>query len=350
MQALRDECARSRSASPTADVSQCSLLDQDHTASAPPILTRIFDDTVESIKNVVRRHASAPVTFLTSSISRRGDGFEYSQVDSTDPNATGTDTNHVAPDQRELEVPPATHFLPQTPENQEHPTSSGGHGERYPCDQSRPGRTRSCSGRNSPNRNIPQLCPSRSPHDAAGSVLECAVPHDPAGSVLECAVPTYPSAGKHSWRRLHLLVLLALLIAGGVWFAWQHYTAINIDDTRAVIRQYPINQSDFFSPDANSSEYLAINDTSVSPAHNASGTAATRNSCNFYSCSSCTNEVPCGWCKPSGKCSVGTEFTTSDPRCVGGYPVTHWVWRSSDCSSRCAAGSYSSSGNVRRPL
>jgi hypothetical protein len=153
----------------------------------------------------------------------------------------------------------------------------------------------------------------------------------------------FPST--RSRRILFLIALVAILLAGGTFVVWKYHTVISTNDSHTKIRQSARNASDFFSSDANSSDFVAINDTSVFPTHNTSR-AEIRSSCSATSCDSCARLSDCGWCVPSARCSVGTEDTVSDPLCVGVTVGIDWVWYSSDCASRCSAGSYSTTGYV----
>jgi hypothetical protein len=163
---------------------------------------------------------------------------------------------------------------------------------------------------------------------------------------VQVADPMSASPGTRSRRRVYLIALLAILIAGGTFFALKHREVIGMNESRPKIQEPASNSSHFFSPVANSSEFLAVNDTSMSTSHNSSR-AASRSSCSFYSCSSCTYWEGCGWCVHSGRCSSGEELKTYDEMCFGGYAGKDWIWYTSDCASRCSAGSYSSTGQVR---
>jgi hypothetical protein len=168
------------------------------------------------------------------------------------------------------------------------------------------------------------------------------------GTSITLPNPLSSSPGTRSRRRLYLIALVAILISAGTVFAWKSQQVTDANGTNPKKREREINSSDFFSPDANSSDFMALNHSYVYFL-NSSRTAA-RSSCSYYSCSSCLYyDNGCGWCVPSGRCSSGTEGYTYDSWCVGGYQRIDWIWYSSDCPSRCAVGSYSSTGNVCRP-
>jgi hypothetical protein len=167
--------------------------------------------------------------------------------------------------------------------------------------------------------------------------------------VLNHVFPSSTSSGRSYRRRRYLIALLVILIAGGAFFAWKYQQVIDTNDSRPKTRETAMNISTHFSSDGNSSEFPIVYDASVTPLHNASR-AAKRSSCSYYSCSSCTYWEGCGWCVPSQSCSSGEEYFTYDEMCLGGRARIDWVWYTSDCASRCSAGSYSSTGKVCWPL
>jgi hypothetical protein len=221
--------------------------------------------------------------------------------------------------QVELKVLTAAATPLQLPDTSVPETSSGGAGMHPKCHSSGPSCTRSGGG-NQDN-----------------------------GTSIALPNPLCSSPGTRARRRLYLIALLSILISAGIVtvFVWRSHQVTDANGTNLKNQEREINSSSFFSPDANSSDFMALNHSYVSFL-NSSRTAA-RSSCSYYSCSSCTTYVGCGWCVPSGRCSSGTEYSTSDSWCVGRYQGVDWIWYSSDCPSRCAVGSYSSTGNVCRP-
>jgi hypothetical protein len=191
--------------------------------------------------------------------------------------------------------------------------------------------------------------PSVSGRTRSGSGSRDHPPHatfDSSGPmILNDIHPTSAYPATRHRRRRFFIALLAILIAAGAFFAAEHHKAIDMNDSRPKLHEPAMNASGFFSSDTNSSEFSAVNDASLSPAHNASR-AGIRSSCSYYSCSSCTYWEGCGWCVPSQRCSSGEQYFTYDEMCSGGRARIDWVWYSSDCVSRCPAGFYSSTGYV----
>eukprot|EP00301_Raphidiophrys_heterophryoidea_P000484 c10243_g1_i1.p1 GENE.c10243_g1_i1~~c10243_g1_i1.p1 ORF type:complete len:274 (-),score=37.60 c10243_g1_i1:540-1331(-) len=58
--------------------------------------------------------------------------------------------------------------------------------------------------------------------------------------------------------------------------------------------------------------------------------AELKQSCSYYSCTSCTAAVGCGWCNYSGTCSAGNQYGSTAAYC----PTGSWNYYScTDCSS-----------------
>ena len=277
------------------------VIDDDHT---PSKAMQIVSDAVESFTEAVTKVGRAISGGSTSH------DHDYRPVESND--------------QLELQLQPSL----QVSDTSAPETSSGGAGMHPELTPSEPRCARSGGG----NQDDPSSHPPSSSNGAS-----IALPN-----------PLCSSPGIRSRRRLYLVALVAILISAGTFFAWRRQQVTDANGTNPSKREREINSSDFFSPDANSSDFMVLNHSYVYFL-NSSITAA-RSSCSYYSsCASCTHYDGCGWCVPSGRCSSGSEGRTSDSLCVGGYQGIDWIWYSNDCTSRCAVGSYSSTGHVCRP-